>query len=43
MVNTEGGGALQTTKVPVATHPRSLAVILGPSSLLQKCLETGTR
>ena len=43
MASTEGGGALQTTKALVATHLRSLAVILDPSSLPQKCLETGTR
>jgi hypothetical protein len=43
MASTEGGGALQTTKALVATHLRSLAVIPGLSSLLQKCLETGTR
>jgi hypothetical protein len=40
---TEGGGALQTTRALVAIHRRSLAVIPGLSSLLQKCLETGTR
>jgi len=43
MVNTEGGGALRTIKAVVATHPRSLAAMFVPSSLLQKCQETATR
>jgi hypothetical protein len=43
MANTEGGGALQTTKALAATHPRSLAAMLDPSSLPQRSQETGTR